>query len=1382
GTLYDAGSTNTFGTVIGISDANGDGVADTVTSTDGSGWVLLDNNGMAHVFFGNMRFIDDTPGDDTWNFFPGTNGIRYWNENFGNRAPATIGGALDINSNGTLDILPDIAQYFQALSTFPSAGIDANGCIYVSYSAIMENLDQGVQNYRHIYITKSCDNGCTWVAPVDVTPGTGFEENVYGSLAHDVDANIDLVWQRDFEPGIAVVGDNDAYVSNDIVHSVIPVTDINTAASVCLGWVDGDTLFCAGDSVELTATCGTAWAWSDGQSTQSIWYKGAFGDVIVNITTPCGSVLDTITVSTPITAPVISVSSTLSQMCPGDTALLTVTSNAGGTISWSTGGSTPTISVTTSGTYTVTVTNCGGVATDSYTITAPSAPTAVLSASPTSMCNGDTATLSVNAVSGGSYVWSTGDTTLSITVTTTGTYSVTVSNCAGTDVASTTISLPSAPVASITGNAPFCNGASITLTAGSQPSATYLWSTGATTQSITVTTAATFQVVVTNCGGSDSISVTTSFMAVPTVTVTVSGPTTFCADGGVTNVTLSAFGFGASPFSYIWSNGDSSQFLTLSSVFQSGSYTATAIDVCGISMISGATVITINEVVANVTSTNASCAGANGTATIVASTGTAPYTYSWNTSPVQTGQVATGLTAGTYTGTIVDANGCTDAVSVTITSGGPAPTATAFGTNPSTCGASDGSAIVTVSGGTPAYIYLWSTGSTTSSATNLSSGIYYVTVTDANGCQDSSFVTIAPSSAPSLTTTSTNSGCTTDDGTATVTVSGGVTPYTYLWNDPNSQSTATATGLGAGTYTIIVIDAASCLSTAVATVNSAAAPVLSASGTNPSSCGGTDGFATSTTTAGTVPFTYLWNTGSTSANIFSLSAGIYSLTVTDANGCSDSATVSLSSPGAPLLNITSTAVSCAGNDGTATASPFGGNPPYTYLWDDPSSQTTQTATGLGGGTYNVIVTDLFGCSAAGQVTLSATGSLTVSTVGVNPSTCGVSDGTASATVSGGVAPYTYLWDDPGAQTTQTATGLGDGVYNVVITDAGGCTGSSLVAINSPSAPSITAVGTDPSSCSNSDGSVTSTVTGGSAPFTYAWSSGGSTSVEINLGAGTYTVTVTDGIGCTDTATVSLTSPGSPTLVVTSTDASCAGNDGVSSVFATTGTSPFTYLWDDPANQTTSIASGLTPATYSVTVTDATGCLSSTSVTVGASTGGPTLTLITTNASCAGNDGSVAVSASGGTPPYAYLWSNGATASIVSNLAGGTYIVTVTDNGGCATIDTAIVADAPQITATSTSVNPTCGNSDGSSTLTASGGTAPYTYQWDLNAGNQTSQTATGLSAGSFSVTITDAQGCSDIVTIGLSNSGAATLTVIGSNILCNGANTGSITTAAAGGA
>ena len=227
GLLYDAGSTSLTGPVIGISDVDGDQIADTVSGGDGAGWVLLDHQGMAHVFFGNMNYIDDTPGDDTWSFFPGTNGLMYWNENFGDRDPVAVGGSVDDDGNGQLDILA-ISEYFQGLSSYPSAGIDANGCIYLLFSAVMENMDNGAFNYRHVYITKSCDNGCSWVDPIDVTPGSGFEENVYASMAHLVDNDIHFVYQRDFEPGIAVNGPNDqtAFVSNDIVYSKIAVADI----------------------------------------------------------------------------------------------------------------------------------------------------------------------------------------------------------------------------------------------------------------------------------------------------------------------------------------------------------------------------------------------------------------------------------------------------------------------------------------------------------------------------------------------------------------------------------------------------------------------------------------------------------------------------------------------------------------------------------------------------------------------------------------------------------------------------------------------------------------------------------------------------------------------------------------------------------------------------------------------------------------------------------------------------------------------------------------------------------------------------------------------------------------------------------------------------
>ena len=661
GVTYDAGSNNTTGTPIGISDVNGDGVADTVTASDGAGWVLLDNAGMAHVFFGAMRYLDDTPGDDNWSYFPGTNGMLYWNENFGVRDPVLIGGALDIDGSGTLDIV-GIATYYQSLSAFPSAGIADDGCIYLSYSAIMENLDQGSQNYRHVYIVKSCDNGCSWSDPIDVTPGSGFEENVYCSMAHDVDANINIVWQQDFEPGIAVNGDMDAYVTNDIVHSSIPVGDINTSAVVCIGWIEGDSLFCAGDSVLLTATCGTAWLWSNGATTQSTWYNGIFGTVTVDISTDCGTINESINVAAPSSAPEISVTSTTTEMCDGDQATLTVTSNASGVINWSTGASTASITVDSTGTYTVTVTNCGGVAIDSVVIAPPNNPPSfALSATSSIICNGDSSWITASAVSQGTILWSTGDTVWTIGVDSVGTYTATVTNCGGVTTDSITLTLPSPPVALVTGNDPFCNGDSITLMAGTEPSAIYVWSSGDSTQSIVVSGEASYTVTVTNCGGSDNTSVTTSYHPAPSITVTT-GPLEFCEDIGTADVTLSAFAFGADPFTYVWSNGDTTQFLTLDSVEHSGVYTVTAIDVCGNTVAAPADTVTILEspVVDTLSVTDCSSLGAmDGAITTTVTGGNGPFTYLWNDPDAQTTMDADSLLSGPYTLLVTDANGCT---------------------------------------------------------------------------------------------------------------------------------------------------------------------------------------------------------------------------------------------------------------------------------------------------------------------------------------------------------------------------------------------------------------------------------------------------------------------------------------------------------------------------------------------------------------------------------------------------------------------------------------------------------------------------------------------------------------------------------------------------
>jgi len=667
--MYDAGSASTTGNLIGISDLTGNGQADTITSSDNAGWVMLDHSGMAHVFFGVMRYFDDNAGDDTWSYFPGTNGLAYWNESFGDRDPIVIAGSEDLDNSGTLDIV-GIAGYFQSLSAYPTAGLADDGCIYVAYSVVMENLDQGSQNYRHINVVKSCDNGCSWSNPVDFTPGTGFEENVYPSMAGYVDNNLNIVYMRDFEPGIAVSGDEDAWVLNEIVHIEIPVVDVSDSMAVCTGWVSGDSLFCPGDSVLLTATCGKTFAWTPGgETTQSIWYSGAYGPVTCAITTECGIVINgTVTVAQPVgIPPIVSISSTTLEMCNGDSAWITATSNAGGTFLWTPGGAT-TMSIATdsAGTYGVAVTNCGGSTNASVTILEPVVPpTYTLSATQTIMCSGDTSVLSVTSVSQGTYIWSTGDTAQTTTVTDTGTYTVIVSNCGGADTSSVTISIPSAPTATITGNDPFCYGDTITLMAGTEPSATYVWSNGDSTQSTMVDTTTQITLSVTNCGGTSNVSVTPSFVPIPTVNVSANPSTTFCDDGGVTTVTLTAFAFGSPPYTYAWSNADTTQAITLGATAETGTYNVTVSNMCGESVTSDTTSVTIHTplVVDTTSIVDASSFGASdGAINTAVTSGTSPYNYAWSPGG-STDPSPSGLASGTYILSLTDANGCVTTLS-----------------------------------------------------------------------------------------------------------------------------------------------------------------------------------------------------------------------------------------------------------------------------------------------------------------------------------------------------------------------------------------------------------------------------------------------------------------------------------------------------------------------------------------------------------------------------------------------------------------------------------------------------------------------------------------------------------------------------------------------
>lgn len=592
--IYDPNSNNTTGTPLGISDLNGDGTADTLNnSTDGTGAILVDNNGVVHVFFGFMNYIDDTPGDGSWSYFPGVNGIGYWNETMGSIQPQFIAGALDIDGSGVLldnlsDPTTEFGQYGSGLTTMPNAGVDANGCIYAVYSSIMETLNSGSQYYRHIYAVKSCDNGCTWSYPIDMTTGDDFAECVFPSLAHNVGTQFQFIYQKDPEPGLNLQGDQDPVGVNEIMHVKEDVTRLDTVIGACTGGISANSfVFCTGDSVMVKATCGTSWAWSNGATSQNTYVK-TYGTLTCDINTVCGILSASLDFSAPSSAPTVTVTASVSTACPGDSVMLSTNQVSNATWAWSTGGTTQSIYVTDTGTFMVTVTNCGGSTSKSIHISGPSAPAVTVTATPANACPGDSVTITTNNVSGASWNWSTGDNTQTIIVTTVDTFMVTVTNCGGSTNDTIIISLPPAPVAAIDGGTYLCSGDTIMLMANTGNGFTYMWSTGDSTSMINVDTVGTYTVTVTNCAGSDVTSVTVTTTPAPNPMISVIGNDTTVCQGQSVGLIGSGAGIGGS---YQWSSGETTNTLNVTT---NGTYTLKGFNACGDSAVSAPVTIVVN--------------------------------------------------------------------------------------------------------------------------------------------------------------------------------------------------------------------------------------------------------------------------------------------------------------------------------------------------------------------------------------------------------------------------------------------------------------------------------------------------------------------------------------------------------------------------------------------------------------------------------------------------------------------------------------------------------------------------------------------------------------------------------------------------------------------
>ena len=520
---------------------------------------------------------------------------------------------------------------------------------------------------------------------------------------------------------------------------------------------------------------------------------------------------------------------------------------------------------------------------------------------------------------------------------------------------------------------------------------------------------------------------------------------------------------------------------------------------------------------------------------------------------------------------------------------------------------------------------------------------------------------------------------------------------------------------------------------------------LSASGasTDLNCSGDNSGTAAVTPTGGTAPFTYQWNDpgNSTTDSIGGLAGGSYSVIVTDATGCQYQLAYNIVEPAPITIHMVTNNISCnGGTDGSISANVAGGTAPFTYTWSD-TTLTGASPSGLSAGTYGVTVSDANGCpSGSGSTTITEPGAiaLTFSQVTAN---CNV-NGEASVAVTGGTAPYAYAWSN--GQSTATATGLTGGAYSVTVTDSIGCSAILTDTVLSTDPVSISVALSSPSACGVSDGSASVTIATGSSPFAYQWSTGATTTTGSlsGLAAGSYTVTVTDFNLCADTVSFTLVDSLAPTLNISSTDVNClGGSDGEATVTAFGGTPAYTYLWNDAGAQTTATAAGLVAGTYEVTVTDNAGCSGLLSTTINEpSTAVAVDSVSSTNITCNGSaDGTGMAYASGGTGSISYSWSSGSSNASASGLAAGTYTVVATDANGCTASDSITVTEPTALAVSATSTNITChGAADGAVDLTVAGGTAPYNYAWDNSA---STEDLTGLSAGNYQVTVTDAGGC-----------------------------------------
>ncbi len=783
-----------------------------------------------------------------------------------------------------------------------------------------------------------------------------------------------------------------------------------------------------------------------------------------------------------------------------------------------------------------------------------------------------------------------------------------------------------------------------------------------------------------NCPGTVSGNVNVPLITINAQT-TVNQPDCNGSSDGAIDLTATG---GTSPYTYLWSNGSMIQD---PSGLPAGTYNVTVTDANGCTQTATATLTNPPLLTASATGTNPLCNGGNtGSIDLSVSGGTTPYSYQWSNNG--TNQDLNGVPAGTYTVTVTDANDCEQIVSVTLTNP-PQLTASATGTNPLCFGGNTGSITLTPGGGTPPYTYNWSNGSNSQNPMNLPVGTFNGTVTDANGCQQTVSVTLTQPTQLSATAVGTNPICNGGStGSINLTPTGGTPPYTYVWS--NGSTSQDPTGLPAGSFSVTITDANGCQQTASASLSNPPQITASTQPTNPLCNGGSTGSINLTVANGTSPYTYIWSNGSTLQDPTGLPAGVYQVTVTDANGCTQTASATLTNP--PLLNasVTSTQqVDCTHPTGNITTAVSGGTPGYTYQWSPSGSGANPS--GLPAGTYTGTITDANGCTTT--VTATVNSNLTPPTAAASASgtlTCSVTNLTLSGAGSSTGGTFTYLWTGPGIVSggnTLNPVVNQPGAYTLTVTNtSNGCTQTATVSVPQDVTPPLAMGTAPPITCNNPSVTISGTGSSTGPNFTYQWSgpgvvSGGNTLTPTVNQPGNYTLTVTNTTnGCTANTVVNVPNQTQlPIATATAPPLTCS-NPAISINGNGSSTGPnFTYQWSGPSivgggNTLTPVVNQ--PGTYTLTVTNTTtGCVNTAMVNVSqnitppVAEAGPTFQL-----DCGSPTLQLNGAGSSAGPGFTYLWTGPGVISGANTLTPtvnqpGLYTLTVTNVGnGCIATD------------------------------------------------------------------------------------------------------------------